>query len=146
MSNPLDDLINSDLTARQVDFKQGDIICEQGDLSAWILVVIKGSCDVRKDNVLIATLTANGDDYEILGEVGLILQEPRTATVVASTEVKAIKICADDVSELFQVPYLCRLIMVSVARKLKDATNDLIRLKLREKLAEELGRVHDRYE
>jgi MFS family permease len=65
--------------------KPGEAVCVQGEPGDTFYVIESGEADVFGDGRLIRTLGA-GDSF---GEIALIRDTPRTATVVASTTVEA---------------------------------------------------------
>jgi len=71
-----------------IDFKPGQSIITQGDEGNEFFMIKKGNADVEIDGKKVASL--KGGDY--FGENALLRNEPRTATIKATTEVKALKI------------------------------------------------------
>ena len=66
------------------DFAQGRTIFKEGDRGDEFFVVVRGQVEVRSGNRLLETLGQNS----IFGEMALIDDSPRSATVVALTNVK----------------------------------------------------------
>ena len=64
-------------------FKAGDIIFQEGDPAAELLVVKSGTVEIHIGNRLIDTL----GERSIFGEMALIDDSPRSASVVAVTDV-----------------------------------------------------------
>ncbi len=76
--------------ASEQDFKDGEVIIEEGKFSDWLFVIMEGSVRIYKDSpkgqVTIATLGPG----EILGELGFIEsgQKGRSASAVAKGPVR----------------------------------------------------------
>ena len=77
---------------RDVRVEPGEALIEQGALPYEIFVLEEGTVEVVRDDERIATL-GPGD---IVGEMGLMEQERRMATVRAVTPVRAVALHADD--------------------------------------------------
>jgi len=74
--------------AEHVDFASGANIITQGDEGNDFFMIKKGTADVEIDGKKVASL--KGGDY--FGENALLRNEPRTATIKATTDVKTLKI------------------------------------------------------
>ena len=61
----------------------GRHVTEQGEFGQEFLIVIDGSDDVIIDDVVVASLGAG----QFFGEIALLEDRPRTATVVATSDV-----------------------------------------------------------
>ena len=84
--------------ARGRQFQGGQTIineCEAGD---ELFVIFRGKVDVMKGGMAIATLRAGGH----FGEMGLVDQAPRSATVVAVEETSAISIDRENLLKLMR--------------------------------------------
>ncbi len=66
-----------------LSFKAGDTIFREGDPGHELFVIKHGQVEVLTGNRLLETL----GDNEIFGEMALIDDQPRSATVVAKTDV-----------------------------------------------------------
>jgi CRP/FNR family transcriptional regulator, cyclic AMP receptor protein len=65
------------------NFVKGKTIFKEGDHGDEFFVVVRGRVEIRSENRLLETLGADG----IFGEMALIDDSPRSATVVALTDV-----------------------------------------------------------
>ena len=75
--------------ARRQEYKSGDIIINAWDKSDWNAYIIQeGQVWVIMNNKEISTLF----EGDIFGEIALITNEPRTATIVAKTDLVTLKI------------------------------------------------------
>jgi len=65
-------------------FHAGETIVRQGEKGIGLYVVLSGSADVRRSGQKVSSLTAG----QFFGEAALLVDEPRTADVFATTEVQ----------------------------------------------------------
>lgn len=72
----------------RVEFCPGDKIIKQGDDGTEFFVIMQGQAGVQVDGVAVANLGCG--DY--FGENALLRNEPRTATIMASTAISALRI------------------------------------------------------
>ena len=74
----------------------GDVLFEQGTIPYEIFVIERGEVEVVRDGAVMATLGPG----ETVGEMGLMMQAKRMASVRASTPLTAVAIPAEDLEEL----------------------------------------------
>ena len=67
---------------------QGQILMKQGDYSTELIAIEEGSADVIQNGIKIASLK-QGD---LIGEMGLLLREPRNADVIATSPMRLLKL------------------------------------------------------
>jgi hypothetical protein len=73
-----------------VSFHPGEFLMKQGDEGDGLFLILDGQVEIRsRDAVGESKVIANCSRGEILGEMALITDEPRTADVVATTTVEA---------------------------------------------------------
>jgi CRP/FNR family transcriptional regulator, cyclic AMP receptor protein len=102
------------------DFKAGEVIFNEGDTAQDLFVVQSGKVEIRLGNRVIETVGAN----DIFGEMALIDHAPRSATVVAVTDVKLVPV--GEKQFLFLVgrtPYFSLNVMRTLARRLRAMNN-----------------------
>jgi CRP-like cAMP-binding protein len=75
----------------------GEVVTEQGDEGDAFYVLVDGTAEVRRDERPIKTLQA-GDFF---GEIALIDGRPRSATVVALSELHLLRISREQFLRLF---------------------------------------------
>jgi putative ABC transport system ATP-binding protein len=89
--------------AEAVRYEADEIVLRQGDPSDSFLVVVEGEGAIRVES-------ANGETAELgristpasLGEIGLLLGEPRTASVVATGPLTALRFSAKAFQAMFE--------------------------------------------
>jgi len=74
--------------ADEIDLREGKEMTRQGSRGREFFVLLEGDADVTKDGRRINTLSS-GDFF---GEIALVSDTPRTATVTATTPVRALVI------------------------------------------------------
>jgi pSer/pThr/pTyr-binding forkhead associated (FHA) protein len=105
-------------------FKAGDTIMEEGTKGTSAYVILSGTAKVFKrtksDEIVIATLS-NG---QVFGEMGLIEDRPRSATVKAFSDLKVRIINREQFNELLKVnPSTLIPIMKSLFERLRQASD-----------------------
>lgn len=80
----------------EVHADTGQLLIEQGSMPYELFVIEDGTVDVTRDGVTIATL-GTGD---VVGEIAVLGQHRRVATVVAKTPVRALTLHVDALQSL----------------------------------------------
>mmetsp|Transcript_65842 Transcript_65842/g.157288 ORF Transcript_65842/g.157288 Transcript_65842/m.157288 type:complete len:754 (-) Transcript_65842:165-2426(-) len=88
---PQDELPALAKAAEEASFAKGSVIIKQKDEGHDFFVIKRGTAGVDINDQRVATLKAG--DY--FGENALLRDEPRTATITATTDVKALRITRD---------------------------------------------------
>ena len=73
-------------------FVAGSVITRQGAVAHWLYLVIHGEAEVVVDGAAGRTVVARLRDGEFFGEMGLLTGEPRSATVLAVTDVECYRL------------------------------------------------------
>ncbi len=96
-------------------FVKDEVVFEQGDPSYQMYVILSGSVMVRGKNDRAVMLQPG----EILGEIGLVCNVKRTASVIADEDVILLEINKDDF-DLMQgrFPHISAVVMRSIATTL----------------------------
>jgi serine/threonine protein phosphatase PrpC len=84
--------------SRARQFERGQLIINEGEQGNEMFVLFRGTVDVLKSGHKIAQLKAGGH----LGEMGLVDQAPRSATVIAAEETSAISIDRESLLKLMR--------------------------------------------
>ena len=116
-------------TAKTESFLPGYVLFRQGDIADSCFIVKSGEVELcRMDKRGKEIKFAKVKKGEILGEMSMILDTPRTATATACEKTEVAEISKDE----FEVqlgrlnPFMSRLIRL-IVRRLRDTTSDLIR-------------------
>lgn len=117
--------------ARGRQFEKGQGIIREGEQGDELFVLFRGTVEVTKSGVRIARLESGGH----FGEMGLVDQGPRSATVVAAEETSAISLDRDSLLKLMRrdpllaVKLLWSFVQV-LSERLRNANEALTDLKL----------------
>lgn len=74
------------------DYKEGEILFEQGDTGDYIYIIINGSVEVRKESKGQTTCIAKVTSGDILGEMAVLTDEPRCASGIAMEPTRVIMV------------------------------------------------------
>jgi CRP-like cAMP-binding protein len=98
----------------QVEFAKGDVMVREGAPGDDFFVLVKGSADARKAKKHLATLKAG----DFVGEIALLSDAPRTATVTAMSDVTALKATRKGFAELLKTaPSIQQKVLSALARR-----------------------------
>jgi CRP-like cAMP-binding protein len=78
--------------SERVSFPPGEILFHQGDDSDAAYVILKGRADVNLNTGDQQITVASIGDGSFVGEMGIISDTPRTATIEATEEIEALRI------------------------------------------------------
>jgi CRP/FNR family cyclic AMP-dependent transcriptional regulator len=74
--------------ATETSVAEGQILMKEGDYSTELIGIEEGTADVLRDDEKIASLK-QGD---VIGEMGLLSREPRSASVIATSPMRVVKL------------------------------------------------------
>lgn len=115
-----------DHLADEVHVEAGRTIMREGDLGQEFAVIIDGEADVVTDGSVIATLGPGA----FFGEVALLDAVPRTASIVATTDMTLEVIDRRGFNTLLDdLPRLARSMLRGTARRLADLHEENHRLR-----------------
>ncbi len=113
-------------TSERVTFAAGDTVFRQGDMGDAAYIVIDGEAEVLVDTphgpIRVATVGRN----EIIGEIAILIDVPRTATIRAKTRLVTLRIAKDLFFRLItEFPQIAVEIMRELAHRLENTTGQL---------------------
>ena len=126
--------MNSESTfSKKVKFSAGEVIIKEGDDGGPFYILLEGKCEVLKRDFPMTTLAKNGI---IFGEMSMLLDIPRTATVKAVSDVEAIEvnISLDDMFKHY--PKTTKSMMRTLAKRVVHQTDVLYGYIVEEELLE----------
>jgi len=104
--------------ADQVQVEKGRVLVQQGKIGWEFIFIVEGKARVEKDGKVIRQLS-KGDFF---GEISLIDGEPRTATVIAETNMTLLIVNKTSFDHLLEkIPGLQRKILISLCQYLRRA-------------------------
>ncbi|GLQ05229.1 cyclic nucleotide-binding domain-containing protein [Sneathiella chinensis] len=117
-------------TSERVTFQPGDLVCEQGTMGDAAYVIISGKADVQVNTpsgrMTVATLSKN----DVVGEIAILINIPRTATIQAATELTTLRITKDLFLRLIrEFPEMSIEMMRVLAERLVRTTEELQKAK-----------------
>lgn len=113
-------------TSERMMYQPGEDVVRQGEPGDSAYIILSGEADVLVSTptgeLNVAALGCN----DIIGEIAILMDIPRTATVRASSELTALRIDKDHFFRLVtEVPEMGIEIMKELARRLEKTTADL---------------------
>lgn len=119
-------------TSEHLTFADGDELFHQGDIGDAAYIILRGKAEVLVDTPNGPVKVAELGENEILGEIAILCDVPRTATVRAVTELAALRIAKDAFFNLTtQFPEVGVEIMQELAIRLYQTTQQLTEVSLR---------------
>jgi CRP-like cAMP-binding protein len=82
-------------TGQVLCFRDGEILMRQGDPADCAYVILEGYADVLAETPGGSFVVAMLGPHSMPGEIGVLIDEPRTATVRAKGNVRALRIAPD---------------------------------------------------
>ena len=114
-------------TSERLTFQSGQDLCVQGGDGDSAFIIIEGDADVIVDSpdgpLTVAAMSRN----DVVGEIAILCDVPRTATVRATTDLTALKISKDLFFRLVtEFPQMAVEIMRVLATRLNVTTAQLL--------------------
>ncbi len=113
-------------TSERMNFDKGQSLMRQGEMGNAAYLILSGEADVLADAgggpVKVASVGRNG----FVGEMAILRDQPRTATVTAATNVSTLKITKESFFQLIEdSPKIAVELMRILAQRLEVTTIDL---------------------
>lgn len=119
-------------TSERLSFFSGDEICRQGDKGDAAYIILDGQADVLVNTPRGALRVAEVGRNDIIGEIAILCDVPRTATITASSDLETLKISKDGFFHLVtQFPQVGIEVMAELAQRLHHTTQALTAAKAR---------------
>jgi CRP-like cAMP-binding protein len=113
-------------TSDRVSYKAGDTLFHQGDPGDAAYVILAGKADILTESPNGQIKVAELDYNSIVGEIAIICNTSRSATVKAAIPLEALRIRKDDFLKLLvDYPEMTIEIMRVLADRLSRTTNEL---------------------
>jgi len=119
-------LSRKDLTAlarvsEDLEVESGTVLCREGEIGQEFFVIVDGKVKVTRKGRRVA-IRGDGD---FVGEIALLEEIPRTATVTADTPVRLFVLTRKDFRHLLdENPGVERKVLLALARRLAETSSD----------------------
>lgn len=119
-------------TSEHLQFVPGEAVCRQGDPGDAAYILLDGEAEVLVQSEQGTVKVAKLGKYDIVGEIAILCNVPRTATVRATTPLVALKVSKDGFFNLVtQFPQVGVEVMQELAHRLLHTTQRLTELSAR---------------
>jgi CRP/FNR family cyclic AMP-dependent transcriptional regulator len=107
--------------SEDMEIPEGTTLTTEGEIGHEFFVIIEGDTQVKRKNRTIGTRGAG----DFIGEIALIEQIPRTATVIAKTPLRVFVLTSKDFHHLLEEnPKVERKVMRALARRVAEVSRD----------------------
>jgi CRP-like cAMP-binding protein len=104
--------------ADEVEVPAGKVLAKQGTLGLEFTFILEGEARVEKDGKVINRLSAN----DFYGEIAIIDRKPRTATVIAETDMKLLVVHSRFFQPLLEkTPGLANQLIIALCKYVREA-------------------------
>lgn len=106
--------------AHDASFKADEVVMLEGEPGDAFYVIVEGTVRVEHGDRTVRSMTAGG----FMGEIALLEQRPRTATITCVTDVRALEIHRHEFERLLDtMPAVHRRIRAAVDRRVRGRDN-----------------------
>lgn len=104
-------------------FDAGQTLFRQGDVGEEAFIILSGKAEVITEGPEGEVAVATVEQHQFIGEIAILIDVPRTATVVASTDMTTLVISKQTFYDLLaEYPVVGIEVMRELARRLLDTT------------------------
>jgi CRP/FNR family transcriptional regulator, cyclic AMP receptor protein len=115
------ELVQLERVCEDLEVEPGKVLCREGEVGREFFVLVHGKVQVTRKGRRVSTLT--GGDF--LGEIGLLTELPRTATVTAETPVRLFVLTSREFhAVLDRNRNVERKVLRTLARRLAETSGD----------------------
>jgi CRP-like cAMP-binding protein len=115
------ELVQLARVCEDLEVKPGKVLCQEGQLGHEFFVIVEGKVQVTRKGRRLATL--NSGDF--VGEIALLTEMPRNATVTAETPVRLFVLTRREFHALLdQNPNVERKVLRALGRRLAETSSD----------------------
>ena len=110
-------------TSDRVRYGVGDVLCRQGEVGDAAYVILAGKADILVDSPSGQIKVAELEQNSIVGEIAILCDAARTATVKAATPIDALRIKKEPFIKLLtDFPEVTIQVMRVLAERLSETT------------------------
>jgi CRP/FNR family transcriptional regulator, cyclic AMP receptor protein len=115
------ELLQLERVCEDLEVEPGRVLCKEGEVGREFFVLVDGKVQVIGKGRRVATLT--GGDF--VGEIALVTELPRTATVTAETPVRLFVLTSREFDAVLdRNPKVERKVLRALARRLAETSSD----------------------
>ncbi|MBJ3777155.1 cyclic nucleotide-binding domain-containing protein [Acuticoccus mangrovi] len=116
--------------SERVRFDAGENLVEEGDFGDTAYIILAGNADVVIQSVNGEQLVATVKENDIVGEIAILIDVPRTATVRATSDLVALAVSKEHFFKLLtNFPDMAVEVMRALAHRLERTTREFGRLR-----------------
>jgi len=116
--------------SERTHFRADEHLCNQGEEGDSAFIILDGEADVRVRTPDGDRTVARVSKNAIVGEIAILCDVPRTATLVAVTDMDVLTVSKDDFLKLMkEFPDMALEVMRTLAQRLERTTQDLAALR-----------------
>lgn len=113
-------------TSERLTFEEGQVLCQQGDRGDSAYIIVDGTADIIVETPTGPLTVAVVGRNDFVGEIAILCDVPRTATVKATTKLTTLRISKDLFFRLVtEFPQMSVEIMRVLAHRLDKTTTQL---------------------
>jgi len=114
-------------TSERLSYADGDVLFRQGEAGDAAFVIISGQAEISIATDEGPLVVARLSDHDFVGEIAILCDVPRTATVTAVTNLEALRISKDLFFRMVkEFPEIAIEVMRELAHRL-ESTNSRLR-------------------
>jgi CRP/FNR family cyclic AMP-dependent transcriptional regulator len=107
--------------SEDMELEAGTVLCREGDLGHEFFVIVEGETEITKKGRKLAN--RSGGDF--VGEIALLEEVPRTATVKAKTPLRVFVLTSRDFRHLLEEsPQVERKVLRALAKRVAELAGD----------------------
>jgi CRP-like cAMP-binding protein len=115
------ELVQLARVSEDLEVPAGKVLCKQGEVGKEFFVIVDGKVEVTRNGKRLATRTGG----EFFGEIALLEQTPRMATVTAKTPLRFFVLTRTDFRHLVnENPSVESKVLRALARRVVDLSDD----------------------
>lgn len=113
-------------TSERISYGDGDVLFRQGDAGDAAFVIISGQAEISINTDEGPLVVARLSDHDFVGEIAILCDVPRTATVTAVTNLEALRIAKELFFRLIkEFPEIAIEVMRELAHRLENTNTRL---------------------
>lgn len=116
--------------SERMEFDEGENLVEEGDFGDVAYIIMKGAADVVINTPSGEQLVAQVGENDFVGEIAILIDVPRTATVRATTPLTALAVSKESFFKLItNFPDMSVEVMRALAHRLERTTREFGRIR-----------------